>query len=240
MSTSGVTTWQMTSDQIVEAALRKLAVISSGVSMSSTQRTEAVQAMNAMLKTFQTKGMPLWAIKEYSFALTATRTYAIGASQTVNTPAPLKIVQAYIKHTTDLTSIPLRVNNRYDYNQTQPVSTTDGIPVELEYTIPGQTQIGTIRVWPQPDSDSVSNRQITLVYQRPFEDMVNTTDNLDFPQFWHEAVIFGLAWRLSPEYGLPLKDRDDLRDMAKYHLDEALAFGTEEGSLFIVPDWNGR
>jgi hypothetical protein len=236
VSTSGVTTWQLTSDQIVESALRKCGVLAEGVSMSSNQRTTGVVALNAMLKSFQTKGMPLWAIKEHSFALTATRTYSIGASQTVNTPAPLKVIQAYIKHTTDLTSIPLKVTNRYDYNQTQPVSTTDGIPVELEYIIPGQTQIGTIRVWPQPDSDSVTNRQITVVYQRPFEDMVNTTDNLDFPQFWHEAVIYGLAWRLAPEYGVPIKDRTELKSTAEYHLNEALSFGTEEGSIFFMPD----
>lgn len=238
MTTSGVTVWQLTSTEIVDAALRKLAAISSGVSATTTQRTDATQALNAMLKSFQTKGMPLWAIKEYSFALTATRTYPIGIGQTLNTPAPLKVVQAYLKHTTDLTSIPMTIQNRYDYNLVQPVSTNAGVPVQLEYERGNQS--GTIHLWPLPDADSIANRQVTIVYQRPFEDMVNTTDNLDFPQEWHEAVIYGLAWRLSPEYGIPIKDRTELQEIALYHLNEVLSFGTEEGSLFIKPDWSGR
>jgi hypothetical protein len=240
MATSGVTTWQMTSNEIIDAALRKIAAISSGVSATSANRTDALQALNAMLKTFQTKGMPLWAIKEHSFALTATRSYAIGAGQTVATPAPLKVVQAYIKHTTDLTSVPLLINNRNDYNTNQPASTTTGVPVELEYIIPGQTQIGTIRIWPLPDSDTITNKQITLVYQRPFEDMVNTTDNVDFPQFWHEAIIYGLAVRIAPEFGVPIKDRTILKAEAKEFLDDALSFGTEEGSIFVMPDYTRR
>lgn len=238
MATSGVTTWQLTSNEIIDAALRKLAVISSGVSATSANRTDALQALNAMLKTFQTKGMPLWAIREYSFALTATKSYTIGVSQTVNTPAPLKIIQAYIKDTTAVTSIPLNIKTHYDYNLNQPTSTSTGVPVDLLYE-PGN-QTGTIRIWPTPDTYSIANRQITIVYQRPFEDMVNTTDNLDFPQFWHEAVVYGLASRLAPEFGVPLKDRTALKEEAKDFLREALDFGTEEGSLFIQPDWQGK
>lgn len=235
MSTSGVTTWQLTSDEIVTAALRKIAVISSGVAASTTQKSDATQALNAMLKSFQAKGMPLWAIKDFSFALTATRTYTIGTGQTVSTPAPLKIIQAYNKDTTAITSTPMNVKTRYDYNLNQPTSTSTGTPVDLEYE-PG-LQVGTMHIWPLPDAYSIANRQITIIYQRPFEDMVNTTDNLDFPQYWHEAVIYGLAWRLAPEYGIPIQDLSKLEGTARYHLEEALSFGTEEGSLFLQPDW---
>lgn len=240
MATSGSTNWELTANSIINAALRKIAVISKGQTTEAEDTTNALEALNAMLKSFQVKGMPLWAIKDYSFALTATRTYLIGAGSTVNTPAPLKILQAYLKDTTAVTSVPLQVVTRYDYNLNQPTSTSTGSPVQLEYEIPGQTQIGTIHIWPLPDTYSISNKQITIVYQRPFEDIDTSSDNIDFPQFWHEAIIYGLAWRLAPEYGVPIPDRKTLENEASYHLNEALSFGTEEGSFSIQPDWQGR
>lgn len=235
MSTSGVTTWQLTADELINAALRKIAAISSGATASTSQRADALQALNAMLKTFQVKGMPLWAIKEYTFPLTATKTYSIGVGQTLNTPAPLKLIQAY-RATGDI-SVPLEIRTRDTYNTTQPTSTSTGTPVHLTY-FPG-LQVGTIKLWPVPDTTSIADTQITIVYQRPFEDMVGGTDNLDFPQFWQEAVIYGLAVRLSPEFGVPIQDRAMLKAEAKEYLDEALSFGTEEGSMYIQPVWEG-
>jgi hypothetical protein len=66
--------------------------------------------------------------------------------------------------------------------------------------------------------------------------MNSSSDNLDFPSYWTEAVIFGLAWRLSYEYGTPIMDRQELQKAAEFFHTQALSFGTEEGSLFFQPD----
>ena len=50
----------------------------------------------------------------------------------------------------------------------------------------------------------------------------------------------GLAWRLAGEYGIPIQDRQLLQKEAMYFHDMAMSFGTEEGSLFLMPDWAGR
>jgi hypothetical protein len=60
---------------------------------------------------------------------------------------------------------------------------------------------------------------------------------LDFPQCWQEALIFGLVWRLTTEFGAPIQDRKDYSATAEYFLQEALSFGTEEGSMYFQPDW---
>ena len=237
MATSGITTFDLTRDNIINAALRKIGVVAKGQTAETEDITNGAQALNVMLKGFQTKGMPLWAIQEYTFPLTATRSYTIGVGRTTNTPAPLKITQAYVKDTTTNYSTPLNIQTHYNYNITNPKSTDTGTPVNLEYE-PGN-QSGLIRIWPTPDSYSISSRNITIVYQRPFEDMTASGDALDFPQYWLEAVIYGLASRLASEYGLPLPDRADLRQEAAYFLNEALSFGTEEGSMFFSPNWQG-
>ena len=237
MATSGVTTFDLTRDSIINSALRKLSVISKGQTADTLDITNASEALNVLLKTFETKGMPLWAIGEYSFAMTATRTYNIGVGKTLNTPAPLKIIQAYVRDTVTNYSTPLNIQTHYNYNVTNPKSTDTGVPVNLEYE-PGNQQ-GNIRIWPTPDAYSIASRNITIVYQRPFEDMTASGDAVDFPQFWLEAVIYGLASRLAPEYGIPLPDRGDLRQEAMYFLNEAMSFGTEEGSIYFSPDWQG-
>lgn len=233
MSTSGVTTFNLTSDQLVAASLRKNAVLGDGQSPSSTQLANGTQALNVMLKTFMAKGMPLWVMSEYDLTLTSASTYTFSAA--TNIPAPLKVTQAILIDSEGVTSTPLNVRTHYDFNLL-PITGTTGTPTNYWYEPLNQT--GVLHVWPAPDTYSIANRVIRIVYQRPFHDMVSGTDTLDFPQWWTEAVIYGLAHRMSPEFGIPLQDRQLIAKEAEYFLTEALSFGTEEGSLYLSPDWN--
>jgi len=226
----------MTTEQLVKSALRKLSVLGDGQSPSTTQYDAGVEALNAMLKTFVVKGMPLWAITEQDVPLIAsTSEYEFGESVLpAATPAPLKVLQAVLKDLTAETSIPMNVRTHYDFNLLSNQA-SEGTPNTYWYEPLNQT--GILHIWPLPDSYSVTNRVITLVYQRPFYDMIDVTDTLDFPQWWHDAVIWGLAFRLAPEYGIPLQDRKNLGLEAQFFLEEALSFGEEEGSMYFQPDW---
>ena len=96
MSTSGSSNYSTNATNIINGALRIVGVISQGESPTSAQTSEALEALNLMVKAFEADGMPLWAIKQYSITLTAAAaSYRIGTSQTVNTPKPLKVIQAF-------------------------------------------------------------------------------------------------------------------------------------------------
>lgn len=71
---------------------------------------------------------------------------------------------------------------------------------------------------------------------RPYEDFDTATDEPDFPQEWYEALKYGLATRLAGEYGITTEDRNALRAEAQKIKDEALGFGTEEGSIWFTAD----
>lgn len=231
MATSGTTIWSLKRDAVINSALRKISVLSGGSSPETYEITNAAEALNAMIKGFQTDGMPVWAIKEYTFTTTAnTQSYNIGVGQTINTPMPLKVVQAYRRDTSTGINIPLNVYTHYDF-ALLPVTASAGEPVNMFYQ-PLSTY-GTLKLWPTPiDADTT----ITLVYQRPFEDMTTSTDDFDFPAYWTEALIYGLAWRLCAEYGTPIQDRSTIMKEAEYFHAQALSFGQEEGSLFFMPD----
>lgn len=237
MTTSNTTTFNMTSDQLVNAALRKLSVLGDGQSPSATQLANGTEALNVMLKTLVAKGMPLWAITEYDVQLSTSTTYTIGVGTSINIPAPLKVTQAILKNTTESTSIPLNLRSHYDFNL---LANQGSVGVPTTYWYEPLNQTGVLHIWPIPDSYTIANQVVTIVYQRPFYDMVSGSNTLDFPQWWMDAVIYGLAWRLSSEYGIPLLDRKDLASQAQFFADEALSYGTEEGSLYFQPDWVTR
>ena len=235
MSTSGTTTWKLNRDEIIAAALRKLAVLSGGNAPETYQITDGTQALNAMIKGFETDGMPVWAIKSYTFTtVVGDADYPIGPGQTYDTAKPLKVLQAWRNQPTNFSNVPMNVYTNYNYDLL-PLALSSGTPVNLYYQPMRET--GMINLWPKPN-DAVTT--ITIRYQAPFEDMVSATDDLDFPSEWTEAVIYGLAARLAPEYGLPLQDRQQIAKEAEYFHTKALEFGNEEGSFYLQPDTAGQ
>ena len=108
MATSGSTTWSLQRDDVINGALRKLGVLPEGVTANASQIASGVIALNAMVKGFQTDGMPVWAIKEYTFTTVAgIGSYDIGIAKTINTPMPLKVLQAYRIEQTGAVNVPL-------------------------------------------------------------------------------------------------------------------------------------
>ena len=220
----------MDRDDIITAALRKLGVLPSGASPSTNQLNDGVSALNAILKAFQADGMPLWKIIAYNFTVTSgTSTYNIGPTQTLNTNKPLRVIQA-LRTPNSGVNVPMNIYTRYDFELLPNDATGD--PVNIYYQ-PLETY-GVIQLWPTPDNSTTS---ITISYQSPYEDMTGASDDLDFPSEWTQAVIYNLAWALAPEYGIPPIDRSMIQKEAQYWHDYALSMGTEEGGLFIQPDW---
>jgi hypothetical protein len=231
LSTSNSTDWSLNRNQAITASLRKLAVLPSGGTPSSSQISDCSDSLNAIVKAFQADGMPLWKIASQSFTVTnGTSSYTVGPSQTINCPKPLRIIQALYTPSGG-NNTPLNVYNRYDFNQLPQGSTYTGLPVNLYYQ-PLRTT-GTIKLWPTPAESTTS---IAFHYQSPYEDMDSATDDFDFPSEWMMAIVYNLAWAMAPEYGIPPTDRAILQKEADYWHQYALSIGTEEGSLFFQPD----
>ena len=90
---------------------------------------------------------------------------------------------------------------------------------------------GVFHLFPVPSTVEQSANTIKYVCQIPFEDFDASTDNPDFPQEWYDALTYGLATRLAPEYGVPATDRKMLWQEMTIIKQDALNFGLEEGSL---------
>ncbi len=244
MATSGSTNYTTTRDAIITRALRIVGAYGQGATPSAASITEGAEALNDMVKEWQADGMPLFKITTITpFTLTATEQYSIGSGATVDTPAPLKVLQAFRRNslTSPNTDTPMLVIDQHAYNLLTPKTST-GTPNQLFYQTPGTagntsgTQMrGTIFIYNSPNATSITYDTIGLVVQQPFEDFDASTDVPDFPSYWFNALKWGLADQLCSEYGVGLSERGFIQNKADKHKNMALSFGSEEGSLFLRP-----
>lgn len=235
MATSNSTNFTVTRDQIISGALRLCGALALGETATADQVSEASEALNMLVKAWEADGMALWAVKEYSLALTAgTNAYNMGIAQTINIPKPNKVIQAILHDTVSNVDIPMRVITRDEYNRLGN-KTTSGMPIQIYYE--PLRDYGVLHTFPTPDATAASTKQIKITYMRPFEDFDASTDEPDFPQEWFEALKYGLATRLAGEYGISLDDRRQLLQEAAYIKSEALGYGTEEGSFYFTADY---
>ncbi len=237
MATSGSTNYTATANTVINAALRIIGGVAQGETPTASQTSEALEALNFMVKSFMADGMPLWAIKQYTVTLTdGNATYTIGEGATVNTPKPMKVIDAFLHNTSTEIDIPLRIVTRQEYNLLGN-KTSSGQPVQIFYE-PLLTT-GILHVYPVPDSTVAADRNIVLVYQRPFEDLDVVGNDFDFPSEWLDALKYNLADRLALEYGVPVQDRNSIAQKAALLRQEALNYGVEQGSYFFQVERRG-
>lgn len=229
MTTSSIYSVQYSRDDLSTAALRKLGVIAEGQTPSTQNLIDAAMALNMLVGMLRAKGMPMWARSTFTFTPTvSTASYLIGSGQTLNTPYPLKMLQAY--RITNGTRIDMEIEADYNFNQLPTNSL--GIPIKVTYQ--PQVNIGTLKLWPTPDATALTST-FTLVYQRPFQYFTSATDTMDFPEQWYIPIVYNLASLLAPEWGVPIGDRNMLMGEAKGYLDDVLSMGGEDASMFIQP-----
>lgn len=234
MATSGNTINQLSRDDIINAALRKLVVIGEGQTANATQITTASQALNNVVAEFRTLGMSLWARKTYLLTLIAGQAeYVFGVGQAVNTPYPLRIYTSNVELGPGFDS-KLEMNQLSFTDFDLLPNASQGTPVNFKYQ-PKINQ-GLYTVWPTPDSTVPTASRISLEYQAPLEYFIAGVDTPDFPEEWNNALIYQLAYVLSDEYGTAMQKQAWLEKQADKHLAIALSGGTEEASMFIQPD----
>jgi len=169
--------------------------------------------------------MPLWAITEKTLPfVSGQRVY------TLSTPKPLKVLQVWNHNITSNVDIPMRIVTQAEYNILGN-KTSAGNPIQVYYDPRRDT--GEMHIFPVPTTVEQSVNILYYICQIPFEDFNTSTDAPDFPQEWYDAVTYGLATRLAPEYGVPIPDRKTLWQEMSIIKQEALNFGLEEGSLYF-------
>lgn len=236
-----------TIQQVADAAIKVCAAADpeSNITPSTTQREDAMQAANFLVTSWIAHGMQVWCQKQGNHTLTAsTNSYTAGPSGDISIARPLSIQQAWLRDTVadpDM-DLPLRIISREEYNmlsQKAATGTPNCLFYDPQYDLPGSNSgasaKGKIFIWPTPDSSVVTQYDLYFVYTRPIQDFAATSDTLDFPQEWFNAVKWNLAMMIAPEYEVPLGKWKEIQKIAEDTLRLALSWDRETTSVEISP-----
>lgn len=230
------TGYTITARQLIDSALRKLGVLIQGESATTTQDTEAILALNILLKQFFTLGMPFY--REYTHTITplvaGTSAYNISPDITSPLGAVYNVYEAFLRNTTTQIDIPLKVISREEYYSLTD-KTQQGVPVQVAISHDGLQAY----LYLTPDSTTASSSTVLLYGYKQNDTIVDATDVLAMPQEWLRAVVYNLAVDLAPEYGVSIEDKKDVKRDAKEYLDMAVDFVPQENSTYFGVNYYG-
>jgi len=237
MALTASTDYSIDRDTLIKASLRLIGVGSVDEDPTSAEIDQAVVALNIMLKAWQADGLQLWQVRRKSMTPVESQyQYSLGISSPsgdVVGSRPMRIVDIYRRETAAVSDIPLTKLSREEY-WALPDKDTEGTPVQYYYD--QQLTNGVLNVWPAPDATFAANYTLEILYHKPFDDMdVGSTDSFEFPSEWYEAIKYGLAVRLAPEYGIQYNERRLLHEESAFIKDQVMGWDQEDSSIFFRP-----
>lgn len=204
MATSGVITFNLTAQQLIDAALQKITVLGEGESASGNQYTDAQRELNLMMLSWTQAGPNLWTMTE------ATAVALVSGTQTYTlSPRPRSVMN--MRFAIDgVEQYPMTEWDRQDWDRF-PMKTQTGNPIK--YVIDRQRTATTVKVWPVPSFTS-GTYTCPYSYERVFDSVTQPSQDIDVPQEWLETVMVNLASRLADDYRLSGPVVDRVRDRA--------------------------
>jgi hypothetical protein len=126
---------------------------------------------------------------------------------------------------------PLNELARSDYFNLSQKKVT-GMPTQFYYD--KQLSYGTFYLYQAPDD---ATNTIKFTFQKMFFDFTSGTDNPDFPIEWAETLAFGLASRLTYDYGIDKTKAELIKRTADEMLRNLKGYDRED-SIYFVPTYN--
>jgi hypothetical protein len=170
-----------------------------GETMDGTEAQEALVTMNSMLASWQADGLMPWGELISAFNLVnGTVSYTYGTGGVFNAARPQKINKANLIVTTQspVLRIPLDVLSYQEFAEIQlqalPGTYPSGIYPDWAFPLMTVYLAGT------PGSDL----QLELYTWQQLQNFAALSDSFNMPPEYEEAIIYNLALRLAPSYGL--------------------------------------
>lgn len=208
MSTSGVSSWPLTAQQVVTQACYELGTHSAGETPSGEEMEDGILRLNAMLKTWQGEGN--------LFRETIENVTITGGNPSVAAPDGTRDVSS-IRYVSSATNKRLLTEwNRGQYYSIPNRAQTSSSGPAVYYLAKSTTGL-TINVWPVPSADATLELDLQTIAQT----VTDPSETVDVPEEWQEALILGLASRMASMMGATRTDpqtvaRIDSRAAALY------------------------
>jgi hypothetical protein len=170
-----------------------------------------------------------------SAAAAGRRVYAF----LTRTSRPVRCLHAY-RTDTSWIDAPMQLIGRVNYEQqSNKLSSGDPTQVVFEGMVAERTSSALharVMVWPA--QNSMTCDYINLITEHYVDDFDAASNNPQFPAEWANALIWNLAAELAFEYGLPVKDRQQLLMVAGSKKANLVnSSDLENASVSLEPDY---
>lgn len=233
MAVSGSTDFKQTAQELIIDARAELGVQADEEPLQAVDLERGLRTLTRMLKTWQADGVEVWTFTQGSIPLVqGDLDYVCGAGGAFVT-TPFDILECRVLR--DGNSLPMFRLSRDEYLDL-PNRTNQGYPTQFYYD--RQRDFGTIYVWPAPDA---ALGTLEFDYRRIVMDADAGPNDMDLPQEWTEAIMFGLAKAMigqyhkagTPEAAWVMQEADRTYQIVKNY-----DIGEGKASVSITPDYD--
>lgn len=222
------TSFTLTRDQIIAAALLKIRVIGEGETPTSSQLSDSAAILNSIVKSFD--GAPGITFKRNTDKESGVAISAGGVS--VSLASTVETVQGahYVNGATSA-SYPLTPMTRQEYIESGIDTTTPTQGVPTHYYVTNNKGTKKLFVYPSPSA----NGTIVVWASHLLDIFDNASDTGDFPSKFYLYLINELAHQLAYDNGLRLEEINLLEKQADKALARAISSEGEHIDGDITP-----
>ncbi|NMX39365.1 hypothetical protein HBO34_15935 [Pseudomonas veronii] len=186
--------------ELINLALKQVGVLGVGQTASAEDIADAFKMLNMMLAQWSVKRNVVYQIVDVPCLATGAQTYSVGVGADFDTPRPSKIFGAYCRQ---LNNPGLPVD--YQLDLLQSISDYTRIATKTMGTLPSmvwydpQMPTGVLHTWPV----AISGYELHILALKPLGKFASPYDDITLPEVYEEALMYNLAGRLYPLYGMP-------------------------------------
>jgi hypothetical protein len=179
---------------IIDRAMRLIGAIGSGESPTAAETTDVLAALNAMIESWQTERLYVYAMVDTAFTLVPTdASYTVGPAGNFSlTPRPQKIENVYIRESN--IDYPVKLIDFKRWDAIADKTSTSNIPEYAYYepTLP----TGTLQLGPVPSRAN----SLHIVTWTTLASLATAGTTVTLPQGYERALSYNLAIEIAPEF----------------------------------------
>jgi hypothetical protein len=225
---------------IINDALRIVGAQQNGETLDSNAANAALRSLNRMLGAWDTERLLVYTINPIVINLVGNQQdYTCGPTGTAYPERFTRIEEAYIRVTsgTQPYDRPLRLVYDEGWSAIGVKTVSSPVPTIL-YNQGGYPDI-TLRLWPIP---TVVYEMVVYVWNQ-LTNFANIDDSFGFPPGYEDAIVYNLAARLAPEYGMALDDfslaQANLSKMRLYTMNSSPIYLPSDSALLFASKRRG-
>jgi hypothetical protein len=183
--------------ELINLALKQVGVLGVGQTAAAEDIADAFKMLNMMLAQWSVKRNVVHQILDVGFPTDGRQTYTVGAGGDFNVFRPSRLQGAYCRQLAATPiDYPLQVlKSQIDYGRIS-TKTLGSMPSAVYYD--PQFPLGVLHVWPV----AIAGYEIHLQILSPLSQFADPYQDINLPPEYEEALMYNLAGRLYPMYGM--------------------------------------